>query len=327
MIKLLKKIYHTFGKWSAAFPVFGFFYVHFMNSVDAVVTFFYTKKDFNSVFHINCSNAPATDPAMLDLVTIAYNNEAVIEWQIKFIKKNLKDKYTYTVADNSSSAETAQKIKTICLNNNVGYIRLPKNPYNGKLPSWSHGLALNWLYKHFIKPRQAGYFGFLDHDIFPVEPVEIIKILKQFLIYGEVDYRADKWYLWPGFCFFRREFFAGKRVNFSAYGLVTFSSLTGLDTGGGNWNSVYSKTPKDQVRAAEHQFAFLRQIGEPNPDGKPYHWVGDNDTLEANYDTSNLGENDRFIEFIDGWLHIRRMGYSTSQEARLKLNFLLTFFD
>lgn len=79
----------------------------------------------------------------LDLVTIAFNNEIVIDYQIKLIRKYFSDDYQYTVVDNSSDESRQKRIETICVENGVNYLLPPQNPFYGQLGSPSHGITLN----------------------------------------------------------------------------------------------------------------------------------------------------------------------------------------
>ncbi|MBU4343807.1 MAG: hypothetical protein KKC73_00085 [Proteobacteria bacterium] len=176
---------------------------------------------------------------IFDIVSIAFNNEIVIKYQISLLKKYLTDNFIYTVIDNSSNFDKQQKIKEVCINHKVNYIKPPINPFQDELGSGSHGVALNWAFKHFIKPRHPKYFGFIDHDIFPISKTSILSNLSNSEIYGKVDTRGNKWYLWPGFCFFSFQFLLGKKID--------FLPERGVDTGGKIWNSIYYKFDKNLI--------------------------------------------------------------------------------
>jgi hypothetical protein len=45
--------------------------------------------------------------------------------------------------------------------------------FSNKDPSVSHAMALNYLYDNYVSVSHAQYFGILDHDIFPIAPVQI----------------------------------------------------------------------------------------------------------------------------------------------------------
>ena len=46
---------------------------------------------------------------------------------------------------------------------------------------------------------------------------------------------GERWYLWAGYCFFRTEIFDGVDADFGQDWPI------GLDTGGGNWRTIYSR--------------------------------------------------------------------------------------
>lgn len=171
----------------------------------------------------------------IDIVTIAFNNDMVIKYQIELIKKNLGDNYCYTVVDNSNDNLVAEKIKKLCLAKNVGYIKLAKNE---NTESASHGTALNWAYYNFISKRKFKYFGFIDHDIYPIKKTSIIDKLQksQNGCYGSLQEKGARWYLWAGFCFFSFSEVCKRKLN--------FMNGDGLDTGGMNWPVLYKHIDK-----------------------------------------------------------------------------------
>ena len=40
--------------------------------------------------------------------------------------------------------------------------------------SYSNGAAMNYVYYHYIKKSRSRYFGFLDHDVFPIHDFSIL---------------------------------------------------------------------------------------------------------------------------------------------------------
>jgi hypothetical protein len=98
---------------------------------------------------------------------------------------------------------------------------------------------VNWALKNVILPRKAPFFGFIDHDVFPARPTSIVSHLRTQDFYGVLQERNDRWYLWPGFCFFRQECCEKAKLN--------FLPVDGLDTGGGNFLRLYSRYDKDKL--------------------------------------------------------------------------------
>jgi len=184
----------------------------------------------------------------IDLIIVAFNNEKVIELQIARLAKYFNDSYELIITDNSNDEQKSLLIQQICSKNNVGYLLLPKQS-EFKI-SASHAIALNWVYRNLVKKRRPKYFGFLDHDVFPIKPVTIKKYLKKQKFYGLKHYgvnnanintwnenTSDYWYLWPGFSFYRFQAMKNiKRIDFMP--LHIHNTL--FDTGGSNWLSIYS---------------------------------------------------------------------------------------
>ncbi len=170
------------------------------------------------------------------LTTIAFNNLDILKIQYQQLKKNLKDEFVYMIADNSNILSVSEEIKNYCINEKIPYVKLPPNPYTN--PSKSHGIALNWVYENVVKKYNPKYFGFLDHDIFPYKETSIISQINENL-FGLIQERENKWYLWAGFCFY--DFKNLKNVP------LNFLPSKGLDTGGSNYYSLYKNINKNNL--------------------------------------------------------------------------------
>lgn len=201
------------------------------------------------VDHVHCNAEKLDAPDLLDLVSVAFNNDRVIRHQHRLLTKNLQDRFHYTVADNSSDMQARKRIREFCRAEGLSYLALPA--FQASDGSASHGQALNWLWHNYVKPRQPRYFGFLDHDVFPITPTSILIFLEQSPIYGHLQERGDAWYLWPGFCFYRYGFCRGKRLD--------FRPAPPLDTGGGNWKPLYSHLEKSSLPPVAHGYVTLRE--------------------------------------------------------------------
>lgn len=224
----------------------------------------YYNTEFEDCFHINCNNKKLTNNKILDIVTVSFNNEYVISCQIKLLRKYLRDRYFYTIVDNSTNLVKQNKISRLCKNLKIAYIRPPKNPFL-KSPSQSHGSTLNWTYKNYLKPRSAKFLGIIDHDVFPIRPTKIIPYLKKQYIYGHLQERKGTWYLWAGFCFFNSNHFRSGKVDFLP------SSFA--DTGSRNYNSIYTGLKRGKINFPEHSYFKLRKGNNPQSDLIEY--IGD----------------------------------------------------
>lgn len=239
----------------------------------------YSQVTVSESFHFNCLDLPLSDPNVLDLVTMAFNNDFVIKEQIKFLKKNLIDRFVYTVIDNSTIPQVREKIASACRQNKVGYIYLPHQG-DSLVPSSAHGLVINWTYKNYLRPRRADYFGIVDSDIYPIKKTSVIESLKKFPVYGWLQERREKWYLWPGLAFYRTSYLPSGDLN--------FMPCDGLDTGGGNWSKIYSHLDKSRLTKLDHSYNQINGLRTKKIDGPQI---------------PDLIKKDQLVEFIGDWVH------------------------
>ena len=173
------------------------------------------------------------------LLTVAFNDERLIEKQIEQIKSMIKDTdYQHVVVDNSLNKKKRGAIKAVCKQYGIEYIQIP---YLITLLchyqiAVSHGVALNWLYYHYLREKRPMRFSLLDHDIFPVRDFNMTRILGQRDFYGVSRIKEGEWYLWPGFCIYNFDTFPTDPDFLPRYTKKNF-----LDTGGGNYRKFYCK--------------------------------------------------------------------------------------
>jgi len=211
--------------------------------------FMHTLQD--SIVTLNCGALPLSERDQIDLVSVAFDNVPVVAHQIRLIQKYLQDPHVFTVGDNSSDPQKRDALLALCEQHKVCYLRLPPNPYTGVDASVSHGAALNWLYHQYIRKRSARYFGFIDHDVFPIRPTRLIPEISVRGVYGHIQERGNRWYLWAGFCFFGRD--AVRDVD------LDFLPCEGLDTGGGNWSRLYCRLNRVNLSSPSYECAKLRE--------------------------------------------------------------------
>jgi hypothetical protein len=166
------------------------------------------------------------------VATVAYEDPEAIEWQSRLIRRFVPGP-VYVVGDNSHDDDAALAIEAVARREGRAYLRLPLNPWRGPSASRSHGLAMNWLWRNLIRPAEPLAFGFIDDDLFPTGPDDPFAPLARQPAFGSVRYAGRRWFLWAGFCFFD---FAAVRRHRLDFGQDWFA---GLDTGGGNWRSLY----------------------------------------------------------------------------------------
>lgn len=151
---------------------------------------------------------------------------------------------------------------------------------------------MHWAYFQLIKKSSFRYFGFLDHDIFPIAEFCLKDKLKQgifgrvihaYHLNGYQENRTDQvpyWSLWAGFCFFE-----SNRIKVSFPWTFNFFSkhFPGgyfLDTGGGLWNLLYSKLDYPSNSASFEEVEIDKFFGDGNQhekfeilDGSWVHFV------------------------------------------------------
>jgi hypothetical protein len=231
----------------------------------------FMAKRFGWVRSINTSVEPLANRDVLDVVTVAFNNAALIEHQIRLLKDNLTDPHIYTVIDNSSRPEMRASIEALCARTGTAYVGLPANPFLGQ-PSLSHGAALNWTYRNYLLRRKARYWGSIDHDLFPVRRTSPVARLQACGLYGAPLRRGDTWYLWPGFCFFAAALTDGAAID--------FMPGEGYDTGATLWRDLYSRLPQSARPTVSQRPIRLRE--------------GDN------YQSDYAAEIDEWLHMING---------------------------
>ncbi|HEX2241277.1 MAG TPA: hypothetical protein VHJ82_09080 [Actinomycetota bacterium] len=177
--------------------------------------------------------APLEQRDVIDIVVVGFENRAVVERQMDGLRDNFTDPFHYTLLDNSPSSPSRAELRALCETTDVGYVDLPKNPATGRDPSRSHGLALNWGYRHVLRPRGARWAGVLDPDVFPERRTSVLQILRAQPCFGVPQHRDDRWYLWPGLAFFDTTYFRD----------LNFLPEPGLDTGGANWRFLRALDP------------------------------------------------------------------------------------
>lgn len=174
--------------------------------------------------------------------TVAFNTPWVIDALAKAWEMHPPG-MTLAVVDNSTDQASREAIENICKVRGVPYLALPMRVE--KHLSRSHGTAITWAYHNIIRHLEPELFGFIDHDCFPVVPFDIPSRMEGKAVYGKLFLPGQNhihkpkptdrhWNLWAGFCFYRFSATVGCKLNFEP------RLNMGLDTGGANWNVLYT---------------------------------------------------------------------------------------
>jgi len=182
------------------------------------------------------------------LTTVTFNDPAKALLQVRAIKHFVPD-CVHLLADNSDDMALARKIEAIAEEHGAYYMHAPEVPWRGLHAGLSHGFAMTWVWRHIVKKAAPYAFGFIDHDIYPTAPDDPFAALADHSIAGRIRHHPPRWYLWPGFCFYRFDAVSNLRLNFIR------DWLGALDTGGGNWKPLYRHVDSAQVHETKLRYA------------------------------------------------------------------------
>ena len=160
--------------------------------------------------------------ARLSVFTVVFNVPSLVSLQIEAMGRFAAGAFELTVIDNSSIQSAARDIEGIAMASGTSYVRLPPNPAIHL--SESHGLALDWLYRHLVLPNRVRRMLLLDHDLFPVAPFDADAFGHGCAAYGHRQTRGSRVYLWPGFSYFDLRMLGSTPLS--------FRPSRGVDTGG-----------------------------------------------------------------------------------------------
>lgn len=229
------------------------------------------------------------DSVDLLLVTVAFNNSKVLEWQLSMCRQFVEDNYLHVILDNSPSCEARERNKLISLQYNAIYVPLPYNPWTGVHNSRSHGISLDWAFRHVVPQISFNVLGFLDHDIFPVAPHRLVSCMQGKLYMGVLQERPGLWYLWPGFFFIHRRALETAQLSM----LPTRKA----DTGGALWDKVFCQLGKEAVTFLGEQELLLRD-GDSRQSSYYYRigsWVH---TVNASYWSACAPKEDVIMDIL-----------------------------
>lgn len=249
--------------------------------------------------NVGYTNSPDSD---LDLYIISFNQPKFIEYQIKLLDASSMW-CNIIVVDNNCGMhmESSQKVREICEREQVIYLKAPDNHYQLPQffdPSLKLGCTMNWLYYNVIKKRKPDYFGFLDHDCFLIDrEFDVIDYLDNFGMYGTICTNGEKWNLHVITNFFKSSFVEGMALDFRP------SWANNLDTGGANWNALYSQRNKETYRL-NHIGVRYSEEDVVRKDGVQHYEIIDDSWVHfcASSHDQLYGDNQRKMDYICGYL-------------------------
>jgi len=213
--------------------------------------------------------------------SVAYNTPWVVDLLARAAKIHLVAD-ALVVVDNSRSAAARQQIEQLCGAHGALYLGLPFNPEWH--PCRSNGLAMTWTYYNVVRPLRPRVFGFLDHDLIPLDRLDLARLVESQPFYGKLNESRWGWNLWAGYCVYDFATVEPYRLDFNN----DVPRL--LDTGGQNFRALYRHHDRRALRFAQER------------DDAPL--------------LDPLDGTERRVELIDACAHIGRVSYDASPQGR-----------
>ncbi|MDA8305526.1 MAG: hypothetical protein M0Z81_01655 [Deltaproteobacteria bacterium] len=182
-------------------------------------------------------------------LVIAYEQPWALDWLLRMASRHIVD-MTLLVFDNSRSKSARVDIERVCRDAGAPYLGLPPSPT--KHPNRSHGMAMTWVFYNVVKKIRPKMFTYIDHDLIPMEKIEMGRIVGDQPFYGMPNVSRWGWSLWAGYCSYDFSVVRDLPLNF----LNDFSM--GLDTGGRNWSCLYRNFDRARFRFASMNKAPVR---------------------------------------------------------------------
>jgi len=200
------------------------------------------------------------------IFTFTFNRPDILEIQYKTFKKYCKNDFEFIVIHDSRNEEYVDEFSSICEKNNFKFYHHKSRA--GKQPSEYHSDVLMWTYKNIVcKKYIDDIIFFLDHDIFMVDYLDILKYIDKFDMVTFFQRRPDPgehikypkisnsisiddsilYYAWPGFCIFKNSKLKDKPFDFMCKLPSELSELPenlrqNLDSGGGTYKLFKDKS-------------------------------------------------------------------------------------
>jgi hypothetical protein len=155
---------------------------------------------------------------MIKIYTAVVNRPEFIELQAKTFKKFIKNKFEFTVLDDSIDRAMTQRISEACKKAKVNYIKIPPEVHNVSrqgvfIGSYACAAGLQWAYNTLFRGTKNEVM-WLDSDMFLYEPLDIKKYLSDCSLSGLPQQRDHIKYFWNGLLFFNMKSLPDAEIDF-----------------------------------------------------------------------------------------------------------------
>lgn len=198
------------------------------------------------------------------LFTIGFGRPELLYHQKRLLDKYLDEDFGLCLIDNTPGI-MRNKMEAVCRDNGIGYLHTP-GPRSG------HDDGLNYAVS-LIPDLKDDFVGFLDADIFPAKHTTLTEKIKKAGFYGRPENHppTGNRYLWPGFCFFSKEWLGGRIPNFSGIrnidkrldgdcGSMLHTLFTPEDWQNMTWISLGERSIREQIGDNENIQSWGYQI-------------------------------------------------------------------
>lgn len=185
----------------------------------------------------------------IDLFVIGFGRPDLLREQHRLVDKFLVDEHGMCVLDNSPEPEQQKEMRRACRDLGLGYIRVPSERHE-------HPDGLNAAARVADEIRSE-YWATLDHDVFPRKRVRMIPKIRKSGFYG-IGQRhgpTQSKYLWPGFCFWSREWLAGRVPD---YGGIRAVDKRNDGDCGSLLHMLFTEEDWERMHRGEHGYGTIR---------------------------------------------------------------------
>lgn len=179
---------------------------------------------------------------MIEIFIFTFNRPDLLEFQVRCLKKFLLNDFIINVIHDTRNNEHVADFMNVCqiiretIHESILYHQ--HTSPEGLSSSEYHCRSLQWTQDHLVEFVKPSICLFLDHDMFLIDDLDLVKEMKSVDIMGLKQTREHVNYIWPGLVAFKSEVF--KTIDWSCRHVEGQQ----LDTGGGTYTLLRDESIK-----------------------------------------------------------------------------------